>query len=97
MKTWNSFTNYLNDKLTLLLTNLTEDEILVSNIPNFYYYDDNNRKHKYYPDIYIKNTNLIIEVKTTYIYNKVPRINFLKFKHIILRKHSRRNVKLFVL
>ena len=33
-----------------------------------YYIDD--KKHLYYPDIYIPEYNKIIEVKSTYTYNK---------------------------
>jgi len=42
------------------------------------YYTINNKKHKYYPDFFIKNENLIIEVKSDYTYNKDLEVNKLK-------------------
>jgi hypothetical protein len=73
----------LDNRDNILKRKITEDEIIVDkSIPNFDYLDDDGKKHKYYPDIYIKDTNLIIEVKSVYTFNLEPRINYLKFKAV---------------
>lgn len=60
-----------------------EDEIIVGEeIPIFTYIDDIKKGHVYYPDIQVKNTDLIIEVKSVYTFNRSPRINYLKFKEV---------------
>jgi hypothetical protein len=62
---------------------IEEDDILVGyDIPNFEYTDNYNKRRVYYPDIAIKNTNLIIEVKSTYTFNLDPIKNVLKFKQV---------------
>jgi len=55
--------------LNLLLEKFVEDEICVNPdiLPIFYL--ENNKKHRYYPDIYIPKKNLIIEVKSKYTYD----------------------------
>lgn len=35
-------------------------------------------RHRYYPDIYIKSENQVIEVKSTYTFNKEKEKNLLK-------------------
>ena len=40
--------------------------------------DYENTNHRYYPDIYIKSENLVIEVKSTYTFNKEKEKNLLK-------------------
>jgi len=72
---------------------IEEDEIQVDNISSFEYFDDNKKKHKYYPDIYILNTNLIIEVKSDFTFNKCPRINHLKCLAVV---KSGYNMKLMI-
>jgi hypothetical protein len=68
---------------SILKRKVNEEEILVGNdIQSFEYYDDENKKHRYYPDIYIKDTKLLFEVKSIYIFNKNPRLNYLKFKQV---------------
>lgn len=68
---------------SILKRKVNEEEILVGNdIQSFEYNDDENKKHRYYPDIYIKDTKLIFEVKSIYIFNKNPRLNYLKFKQV---------------
>ena len=68
---------------SILNKKVKEEDILVGNkIQSFEYYDDKNKKHKYYPDIYIKDTKLLFEVKSIYIFNKNPRLNYLKFKQV---------------
>jgi len=73
----------LDNRDNILKRKITEDEIIVDDsIPNFDYLDDYGKKHKYYPDIYIKDTDLVIEVKSIYTFNLAPRINYLKFKAV---------------
>jgi hypothetical protein len=42
------------------------------------YYIFNNKKRKYYPDFFIESLNLIIEIKSTYTYNKFLEMNLEK-------------------
>lgn len=76
--------NYLLSKPNSYLKKLPiEDDIVVGEeIPNFKYKDDIKKGHIYYPDIHVKNTNLIIEVKSVYTFNRSPRMNYLKFKEV---------------
>jgi hypothetical protein len=68
---------------SILKRKVNEDEIVVGkDIQSFEYYDDENKKHRYYPDIYIKDTKLLFEVKSIYIFNKNPKLNYLKFKQV---------------
>ena len=48
-----------------------------NNVGYIYYYLDN-KKHKYYPDFFIKSKNLIIEVKSKFTYEIDLNINLLK-------------------
>jgi len=59
----------------LLNCNYDENDILTSavDIPSFKYIFDG-KSHTYYPDIYIKSSNIIIEVKSPYTY----RVDFSK-------------------
>jgi len=66
-----------------------ENEILVGeHVPNFDYVDDNKKKHKYYPDIHVKGTKVIYEVKSIYIFNRCPRMNYLKFLSVIKQGYT---------
>ena len=58
----------LNDLLNL---NINEKDIITSrkDVPEIYYIDENNIKHRHYVDIYIKSLNKCIEVKSTWTYN----------------------------
>ena len=47
-------------------------------MPKIFYFDCDGKKHRYYPDIYIKSENKIIEVKSTYTYDLYKRKNLLK-------------------
>jgi len=38
-------------------------------VPEIWYIGEDNKKHRYYTDIYIPKDNLIIEVKSTRTYN----------------------------
>jgi len=71
--------------LDILLESYHEDEIEVSRkkIPSIWYYTEDEKKHRYYPDIYIEKDNLIIEVKSLWTYNKYNEINLLKQKACI--------------
>ena len=71
----------LDNRDNILKRRINEDEIIVDDtIPVIDYIDDDGKKRKYYPDIYIKDTELIIEVKSVYTFNLEPRKNYLKFK-----------------
>jgi hypothetical protein len=54
----------------ILLESYKEDEIINESnlIPTFWWIDNNNLKHKYYPDFFIPKDNLIVEIKSTYTY-----------------------------
>ena len=83
-KTWKNFTmpsgkvvkvqGYENKALVKLLEKFSENDLVVSNkdisnnIGNIWY-EMNNKKHRYYPDIYIKSLHKIIEVKSSWTYS----------------------------
>ena len=75
--------NYLlKNKNRILQRYIKEDEIIVKNIPSFKYIYEN-KEHKYYPDIHIKDTNLIIESKSIYTHNRQgPLKNYCKYKSV---------------
>ena len=56
--------------LDILITKYDESDILTgcSNMPEIWYFDEKYRR--YFPDVYIPKDNLIIEVKSSYTYNK---------------------------
>ena len=73
----------LSKKEKILERMIEENEILVGeNVKSFKYLDLENIEHIYYPDIEVKNSNLIIEVKSVYTFNLDPIKNFLKFKQV---------------
>lgn len=59
--------------------NYTEPDLIVDLklMPKIWYMQDN-IKHRYYPDIYVPTENLIIEVKSTFTYNRQLEKNLLK-------------------
>lgn len=63
-----------------LLKTYSENEIIYrkSEIPEFWYIGIDMKKHRYFPDFYIEKDNLIIEVKSTFTYNKELDKNILK-------------------
>jgi hypothetical protein len=63
----------INDKIN-------ESDIIVGvlNVPEIWFYDENNEKHRYYVDIYIPSQNKCIEVKSLYTYNDNINTNLLK-------------------
>lgn len=67
----------------LLSNGINEDDIIVNDIEiekyiGQIYYEFNNKTHRYYPDIFIKSINTIIEVKSSYTYEKDIEKNLLK-------------------
>jgi hypothetical protein len=70
--------------IDLLNSGYSEDDIIVSNkdIEKYtgliFYNDPENKKRKYYPDIYIRTENKIIEVKSKYTYETNISLNKLK-------------------
>jgi len=76
---------YEDKALDLLLQEYDESEIETqrSNVPEIWYFDKDGIKHRYFPDIYIKKDNLIIEVKSLYTYENNVNINNLKKKSCI--------------
>jgi hypothetical protein len=56
--------------INLLLKTYTEDELWINpSLPSIYYVEVDGKKHRYYPDIYIPEENLIIEVKSLWTYS----------------------------
>lgn len=51
-----------------------------TNVPKIEYFDDNNKKHIHYPDIFIKSKNLIIETKSSWTIKKKENYVFAKQK-----------------
>lgn len=71
-----------NDKI--LGTQIIEDDILVGkDVPRFRYQTDDGKEHVYFPDIHIKNSKVIIEVKSIYTFEFQKRMNYLKFKKVV--------------
>lgn len=69
----------------LLYRVIEEDEIIndvVTDIVNFSYIN-NKKKHVYFPDFMIKETKIVIEVKSEYIFNKEYSKNKLKFQSVV--------------
>ena len=62
--------------LDILVQYFDEDDIMTSFDFGIWYFNENrNKRSKYYPDIYIKSKNLIIEVKSEYTYKINLEIN----------------------
>ena len=63
---------YENQLLDELLEIYTESEILTNkdDMPEFWYYSNDNSKHRYFPDVYIPKTGTIYEVKSSYTLNE---------------------------
>lgn len=75
--------------LKKLIEKYKEDDIIVETdkIPIIYYIkkriDGEEKKAAYYPDIFIKHLNLIIEVKSSYTYRREYKNNNLKFRECL--------------
>ena len=73
------YENYaLND--LIINENIDESDIIigVKNVPEIWFYDKNNEKHRYYVDIYVPSQNKCIEVKSLYTFNDNKTVNLLK-------------------
>lgn len=67
-----------------LLKKIHEDDIILGKeIKRFRYKDNEGTDHVYFPDIYINNTNHIIEVKSDYTFYRDREINILKFRAVV--------------
>jgi hypothetical protein len=74
--------------LTKLVVDYDENDIVVGvqNIIDhigFFHYVYENQTHRYYPDIYIKSENQVIEVKSNYTFNKEKDKNLLKRQSVL--------------
>ncbi len=58
---------------------IKQDDI-ITQFDNEIYYTFIKKYHKYFPDIYIKSLNKIIEVKSDYVYKKELQKNIIKKK-----------------
>lgn len=63
----------------LIALNINEDDIVNEKpkVPEIWF-NNNNKEHRYYVDIYIPSQNKCIEVKSIYTYKKYKQINLLK-------------------
>jgi hypothetical protein len=67
--------------MDILLSLYREDEIQLRNIPQIWYINPNTqRKHRYFPDMYIPHMNLMIEVKSTWTLRLDYERNMAKFR-----------------
>lgn len=76
--------------LAKLVVDYDENDIIVGlqNIIDeigFFHYIYEGKTHRYYPDIYIKSENKVIEVKSTYTFNKEKKKNLLKRDSVVSR------------
>jgi hypothetical protein len=64
------YENFLLDEL--LNKNIKEEDIITSRteVPEIWYYDKDNKEHRYYVDAYVKSLNKFYEVKSTWTYEK---------------------------
>jgi len=51
---------------------------LIERGPRISYFDDSGKEHNYYIDYRIKNTNIVFEIKSSYLWNKKRNINEIK-------------------
>jgi hypothetical protein len=97
-----SFQGYENFALDELLfeEKISEDDIVTSRVmvPEIWYYDENNKEHRYYVDIYIKSQNRCIEVKSSwtnqqknYVLEKKNASESLGYKYDLWIYDKRRN------
>lgn len=93
------YENYLLDEL---LIDYKENDILTdkTDMPKFWYIGEDNKKHRYFPDVYIPATNTIYEVKSEYTMISNFYTNLLKMKSVedegfsmILRVYDRNGYK----
>ena len=68
----------------LLGRKLEEDDIVVGKeVMRFRYHTDYKKEHIYFPDIQIRDTKVIIEVKSSYTFHYHVRLNYLKFRQVV--------------
>jgi len=67
-----------------LLDKFNEDEILTDrkDMPEFWYIGEDNKEHRYFPDVFIPHINTIYEVKSTYTIACDIEKNKKKFKSV---------------
>ena len=72
------YENYALDEL--LQDGVLEEDIIngCSNVPEIWYEDENNKKHRHYVDIFIQSQNRMIEIKSTWTAEKKKDNIFLK-------------------
>jgi hypothetical protein len=65
--TYQGYENFALDEL-LFIEKIDEDDIITDRklVPEIWYNDTNNKKHRHYVDIYIKSQNRCVEVKSTW-------------------------------
>ncbi len=75
----------------LLADGYAEDDILTeheishdTSIPQFWY-ERGGRQHRYYPDIFIRSKDIIIEVKSDYTFRLDPELQRLKAEAVLLQ------------
>ena len=74
--------------LARLVIDYSEDDIVIGvqniiDVIGFFHYDYEGKTNRYYPDIYIKSENKVIEVKSTYTFNKEKEKNLLKRESVL--------------
>ena len=71
--------------LNYLLALYKEEDIVTNrkDTPEFWYYTTDLKKHRYYPDIYIKSVNMVIEIKSTWTNIKHIEVDELKKQCVI--------------
>ena len=64
----------------LIKDNVKEHDIItgMKNVPEIWYQDENKNKHRYYVDIFIPSQNRMIEVKSTWTFQKKKDTIFMK-------------------
>jgi hypothetical protein len=72
------YENYALDEL--LQDGILEEDIIngCKNVPEIWYEDENNKKHRHYVDIFIQSQNRCIEIKSTWTAEKKKDCIFLK-------------------
>lgn len=68
-----------------LITEYGENDIYTNSVdmPELYYIGEDDKEHRYFPDVYIPSTNTIYEVKSTYTVSVNVEKNKRKFKSVI--------------
>lgn len=85
---------YENKALDFLLKKYSEEDLVVGTksirleIGEIFYINNGGKSYRYFPDIYIKSENKIIEVKSAWTYKKYLDVNKLKQKACISQNFS---------